>query len=408
MKNHKAIYISNNDDKVQLIERISSGITFEDVTNLKPALFSEITLNKFIEEEIIHGHFGVETETKNSLLHSSEGERKKALLDYIISQNPDYIIADNIFGNLDVEKQVAIEKTFAYLSSKTLIIQITNRKEEILAFIKNTYKLEGKTLVTFNHKEITNTSTSLSFVEALPQPYRPISENINPLVKFNKVSVNYSDRPILNAISWEIKRGEFWQLIGANGSGKSTMLSMIYGDNPKAFGQDITLFGVKKGSGESVWDIKRKIGYFSSEMLRGFKRLDSIGNMIVSGFFDSVGLYKEPTNEQIKITEQWLHVLKMYDIRKQSFLDLSKGHQRLVLIARAMVKHPPLLILDEPTNGLDDFDAKLFSELINKIAKETDTAILYVSHRKEAGLNPSFIYQLTQNPTGSTGKQETA
>ncbi|MDO7171234.1 ATP-binding cassette domain-containing protein [Mariniflexile sp. AS56] len=405
MKNHIAIYITNNDDKLQLIERIRSGMTFEDLKHLKHALFSEITLNKFIEEEMIHGHFDVLTETKNSLLHSSEGERKKALLNHIIAQKPDYIIADNVFGNLDVEKQAAIQKTLTDLSSSTRIIQITNRKEEILPFIETTYKLQDAALVVFNRTETASTNEAINFVEALPQPYRPISEHINPLVKFNKVSVSYQERGILNGITWEIKRGEFWQLLGANGSGKSTMLSMIYGDNPKAYGQDITLFGVKKGSGESVWDIKRNIGYFSSEMLRGFKRLDSIGNMVVSGFFDTVGLYKTPTNEQIKITEQWLHVLHMYDIRKQSFLDLSKGHQRLVLIARAMVKHPPLLILDEPTNGLDDFDAKLFSELINKIAKETDTAILYVSHRKEAGLNPSFIYQLTPNPTGSTGKQ---
>ncbi|MEN3322275.1 ATP-binding cassette domain-containing protein [Mariniflexile soesokkakense] len=405
LKNHIAIYISNNDDKLQLVERIITGTAFENLTNLKHALFSEITLNKFIEEEIIHGRFDVVTETKNSLLHSSEGERKKALLNHIISQNPDYIIADNVFGNLDAEKQATIEKTLIELSRKTLIVQITNRKEEILSFIEKSFKLQDDNLIAFNQEEVSNTTEALNFVEAFPEPYRPISEHINPLVKFNKVSVSYQERPILNAISWEIKRGEFWQLLGANGSGKSTILSMIYGDNPKAYGQDIMLFGVKKGSGESVWDIKRKIGYFSSEMLRGFKRLDSIANMIVSGFFDSVGLYKAPTNEQIKITEQWLHVLQMYPIRKQSFLELSKGHQRLVLIARAMVKHPPLLILDEPTNGLDDFDAKLFSELINKIAKETDTAILYVSHRKEAGLIPDFIYQLTPNRNGSTGRQ---
>ncbi|HMQ45558.1 MAG TPA: ATP-binding cassette domain-containing protein, partial [Mariniflexile sp.] len=112
----------------------------------------------------------------------------------------------------------------------------------------------------------------------------------------------------------------------------------------------------------------------------------------------------EPTNAQIKITEQWLHVLQLFHLRKQPFLSLSKGHQRLVLIARAMVKQPPLLILDEPTNGLDDFDVALFTALINKIAKETDTAILYVSHRKEAGLNPDFIYELTTSDQGSTGK----
>ena len=404
MIKHLAIYITNSDDKPKLIELIVTGNILELGNHLKPAIFSELTLNAFIDEEIRHGHFNVITETKNSLLQSSEGERKKALLNHIISQKPDYLIVDNVFGNLDVAKQAEIQHTLTNLSHKTPIIQITNRLGDMLPFVQETYQLQGDALVAFNPNQVINTKESLTFVEALPKAYRPISQAINPLIKFDRVSVAYNDRPILNAISWEIQTGEFWQLIGANGSGKSTMLSMIYGDNPKAYGQDITLFGVKKGSGESVWDIKKKIGYFSSEMLRGFKRLDSIGNMIVSGFFDSVGLYKEPTNEQVKITQQWLHVLNMFHIRKNNFLSLSIGHQRLVLIARAMVKQPPLLILDEPTNGLDDADAKLFTELINKIATETDTAILYVSHRKEAGLKPGFIYELTAHPTGSTGK----
>ncbi len=220
------------------------------------------------------------------------------------------------------------------------------------------------------------------------------------------MNVIYGERTIIKDICWEIKAGEFWQLVGPNGSGKSTILSLISGDNPKAFLQDITLFGVKKGSGESVWDIKKKIGYFSSELMRGFMRADSIKNMILSGFYDSIGLYKFPTDRQILLAHQWLHLLGMYRIKDSSFLDLSIGHKRLVLIARAMVKHPPLLILDEPTNGLDDNDVALFSELINKIASESETAILYVSHRKEAGvLNPDFIYELLPNQTGSRGRQ---
>ena len=401
---HTAIYISNKDDKPQLIEHIIHGNSIVNLSNLKGALFSEITLSLFIEEEIIHGHFDVQTATKNSLLHSSEGERKQALLQHLISKKPEYLIVDNVFGNLDILKQAAIQKTLTDLSASVKIIQITNRIAEILPFIDKTYQLKDGNLLEFNTIEASKSKNAITFVEALPKPYQPVSEPINPLIKFNKVSVAYGERPILNAISWEIKHGEFWQLIGANGSGKSTILSMIYGDNPKAYGQDINLFGIKKGSGESVWDLKRKIGYFSSEMLRGFKRLDAVGNMIVSGFFDSVGLYKEPSNAQIKITEQWLHVLQLFHLRKQPFLSLSKGHQRLVLIARAMVKQPPLLILDEPTNGLDDFDVALFTALINKIAKETDTAILYVSHRKEAGLNPDFIYELTTSDQGSTGK----
>jgi molybdate transport system ATP-binding protein len=386
---------------------VISGQFIHELSNLKGALFSEITLNTFIDEEIRHGRFEVETKTKNSLQKSSEGERKQALLKHIISQNPDYIIVDNVFGSLDVKAQIDIEKTLVDLSQKTRIIQIENRKNNILSFIKTVYKLQDKNLVEFDSSKKTKDKFAAKrFIQALPKSFDTEKQNYKSLVEFHNVSVSYGDRPILKNITWEIKSGEFWQLIGPNGSGKSTILSMIFGDNPKAYGQDITLFGIKKGSGESVWEVKNKIGYFSSDMVRGFVRSDAIGNMMVSGFFDSIGLYKTPTNAQIKLVHQWLHVLDMFDIRKQPFLSLSNGHQRLVLIARAMVKNPPLLILDEPTNGLDDIDAELFTTLINKIAIESNTAILYVSHRKEENLKPDFIYELIPENRGSIGVEK--
>lgn len=169
--------------------------------------------------------------------------------------------------------------------------------------------------------------------------------------------------------------------------------------------QDMTLFGMKKGSGETVWDIKKNIGFYSSEMLRGFKRRDTIESMIVSGFLDSIGLYKYPTDVQLRIARAWLKLLKMEHIKDKSFQFISNGHKRLVLIARAMVKHPPLLILDEPTNGLDDHDARIFAELVNKIAKESNTTIIYVSHRKEDYITPDFIYELVPSETGSIGRK---
>lgn len=404
MKTHIAVYISNKEDKNQIIERIINGLLLDDFSNLKGAIFSEITLNQFIQEEIIHEHFNVVTNTNNSLQKSSEGERKKALLNHLVSQNPEYLIADNVYGNLDTSAQAEMEHTLNQLSLKIPIIQITNRVEDVLFFITEIYQFEDNAFIQIDDVSLLKNNTQSFFVESLPKYKTSNLKAINPLVTFKNVSVSYGERPILSTINWEIKSGEFWQLLGTNGSGKSTMLSMITGDNPKAFLQDITLFGMKKGSGETVWDIKSNIGYFSSEMLRGFKRLDSIGNMIVSGFFDSVGLYNTPTNEQISIAQQWLYALNMYEIRKQDFLSLSIGHQRLVLIARAMVKQPPLLILDEPTNGLDDNDAQLFVQLVNKIASETNTAILYVSHRQEVGLKPDFVYELTPSENGSIGR----
>jgi molybdate transport system ATP-binding protein len=224
------------------------------------------------------------------------------------------------------------------------------------------------------------------------------------LVQFNNVSVSYEERCILKNINWQINKGEFWQLIGPNGSGKSTLLSMITGDNPKAYNQNLILFGRKKGTGETVWDIKAKIGYVNALMTHYFERRDTIENMVISGLNDSIGLYIKPSEVQIHLADEWLKLIGLYDQRKKVFVDLSAGKQRLVMIARAMIKHPPLLILDEPTTGLDDHDAMVFTTLVNKIAAETNTAIIYVSHRKESGLSPDFIYELLPNEEGSIGK----
>ncbi|MBC3758619.1 ATP-binding cassette domain-containing protein [Hyunsoonleella sp. SJ7] len=368
-------------------------------------MFSDIAVEKFIEEELRHGRFDIRTKTKNSLKNSSEGERKRALLNHILTQKTaDYVLLDNVFDCLDIEAQTRIKLALEQLSQSVRIIQIATRRRDILAFIDKVYLVENEEVQPLNNQKASSQNAKTYFVKALPRPYVLESRVPNPLIKLNKVCVNYGGRPIVKDINWEVKPGEFWQLIGPNGSGKSTILTLISGDNPKGFLQDMILFGMKKGSGETVWDIKKNIGFFSSEMLRGFKRRDSIEKMIISGFLDSIGLYKVPSERQINIAHEWLELLNMVHIKDKSFQSLSNGHKRLVLIARAMVKHPPLLILDEPTNGLDDNDAQLFAELVNKIASESHTAIIYVSHRKEAHIRPSFIYELIPSATGSIGK----
>lgn len=403
MFKHIAIYSSNSENKKQLHNAIVSGVLIPELSTLKGAFFTEITLSKFLQEEVIHGNFSVETETSNSLLNSSEGERKRALLKHVLANNTvDYLVIDNVFDCLDIKTQANVEVLLNELRKTVRIIQIAARKRDILPFIETIYKVENGKLKIFDITSVKRDDNY--FIADLPKPYKTENEDYNPLIKLNHVNLSYGDRPILQDVSWEIKPNEFWQLRGPNGSGKSTILSLISGDNPKGYMQDMTLFGMKKGSGETVWDIKKYIGFYSSEMLRGFKRRDSIESMIVSGFLDSIGLYQYPTNVQLKIARAWLRLLKMDAIKDKSFYYLSNGHKRLVLIARAMVKHPPLLILDEPTNGLDDHDAQIFAELVNKIAKESNTSIIYVSHRKEEYIEPDFIYELVPGKMGSTGQ----
>lgn len=180
---------------------------------------------------------------------------------------------------------------------------------------------------------------------------------------------------------------------------------MITGDNPKAYGQDLILFGQKRGSGESIWDIKKKIGYITPSITTLFRGWNTVEKMVISGLVDSIGLYKKPTEMQKRLAGEWINLIGLKELKHTRFSTLSEGQQCMVLIARAMIKHPPLLILDEPSHGLDDYNASILSALINKISEEGKTTIIYVSHRKEPGLKPKDIYELVPTKNGSFGRK---
>jgi molybdate transport system ATP-binding protein len=402
---HCAIYVPGNLNKDKVVQDIYTNrmsIPGYVLHHLKVALYSATALYNFIAEELIHEHFDVATENKISLTTSSGGQQKKALLNHLLTQKWDCIIIDDVFDHLDTAAQQQIIITLHELSGNTGIIQILNRKKDILPFIKDIYTVQNNSMIAGLHEN--EIQPADSFKGIIPPPLQRCPIQQNPLVQFTDVSVSYNDVPVVKNICWQINKGEFWQLIGPNGSGKSTLLSMIYGDNTKGYGQNIILFGQRKGSGESVWDIKEKVGYFSSSLTQQFQRMDSLEQMIVSGFNDSIGLYLKPTDVQLKLAAQWLQLLHIYNVKQHPFINFSLAQQRLVLIARAMVKHPRLLILDEPTAGLDDASIALFTSLANKIAAESNTAIIYVSHRAEKSLLPHAIFELIPGTDGSVGK----
>ncbi|MCW2118859.1 ATP-binding cassette domain-containing protein [Flavobacterium sp. 7A] len=368
----------------------------------KGILFSDLAIEKFIEKEYQYDSVEAAPDTHRQLRTFSSGERKKAFLKYCISQNPDFIILDNPMDHLDHNSRKELVLQLEQLAQEIVLIQIVNRTEDQLAFIPT-------------KRQIIDNSFALQALETISTaPLVPLNKVPNPieivdcpdpiLIQMNNLKVSYNEKPILNGINWTIKKGEFWQLIGPNGSGKSTILSLITGDNPKGYGQDLYLFGKKKGSGESIWDIKKNIGQFSSAMMDLYQKKHTTEQMILSGFFDSIGLYIQPSNLQVKIALEWLSFLNMEALRKTPFINLSVGQQRVIMIIRAVVKHPPLLILDEPTEGLDDENVALVTQLISHLARETNIAIIFVSHRIEKLLAPNSILELTPKPTGSEGK----
>jgi molybdate transport system ATP-binding protein len=181
-------------------------------------------------------------------------------------------------------------------------------------------------------------------------------------------------------MNWDVNAGEKWALSGDNGSGKSTLLSLICADNPQSYACDISLFGYRRGSGESIWDIKKRIGYVSPEMHRGYQKNLPAIDIVASGLHDSVGLYKRPQPEQMSICEWWMDIFGIAGLKDKSFMQLSSGEQRICLLARAFVKDPELLILDEPLHGLDTFNRRRVKRIVEAFCRRRDKTLIMVTH----------------------------
>jgi len=409
-KKHWAIFMNNTSDKSHLIDGLLNRpavMGFKELNGLRGSLFSKLALEQFMDEEERHGIKTITSDTTQSLTTRSSGEQKKALLKHVLKSNTQFIILDNPLDNLDTVSQEDFKHQLQKIAQHTSIVQLISRTSDLLPFVNTFARLENMDLKFYSTvKEARISNSSYNINGTIPFPIKKMDFEGDVLIELKNVNVSYSGKPILNNIRWQIQKGSFWELRGKNGSGKTTLLSMITGENPKGYGQNLHIFGQKKGSGESVWDIKKQIGYFTPAMTDKFMGYHTVENMLISGLTDSIGLYVRPSEAQTRLAKKWLELIGMWNKKDSLFHDLTMGQKRLVMTVRAMVKHPLLLILDEPTAGLDDASASLFVTLVNKFAQESDTAIVFVSHRKEERLRPDFIYSLETSSFGSTGHIE--
>jgi len=199
-------------------------------------------------------------------------------------------------------------------------------------------------------------------------------------VEMKNVNIQYNGIPILENINWKVRKGERWCVTGHNGSGKSTLFSLISADNPQAYANDIYLFGKKRGSGESIWDIKKNIGYVSPELHLFFEKSETVFNAVASGLYDTIGLFRHVPDADRKTVENWLSIIGIENLKDKRLHQLSLGEQRTVMLTRALVKSPPLLILDEPCQGLDKFQTQRFKAIVDAICASSSTTLIYVSH----------------------------
>lgn len=324
----------------------------------------------------------------------SSGETRKYQLTRTLLKEPRVLIMDNPFIGLDAETRDQLKNLLTDLSRERALqmILVLSKTDDIPDFITHVVEVRDMTVAP-------KQTISEYYENRRPYPARVLSEekekailglpyndkeyNTDEVVKMNAVSIRYGERTILDKLDWTVKNGERWALSGQNGSGKSTLLSLVCADNPQSYACDIELFGVPRGSGETIWDIKKHIGYVSPEMHRAYLRDLPAVRIVASGLKDSVGLYVKPTEEEYGICRFWMDIFGLKGLEERTFLKLSSGEQRLVLLARAFVKDPELLILDEPLHGLDNRNRRLVKDVIETFCRRRNKTMIMVTHYQE-------------------------
>ena len=324
----------------------------------------------------------------------STGESRKVMLVRALSCKPQLLLLDEPFEGLDIDTFALLQDYLQELALQVPMIMVLNRFDEIPAFITHIAYMEQGQLLHQIDKQDTEAynnlyqllhlkTTELSVPACDPLSSIPKLDPSQPLVRLTDLTIKYDEFVLIDKLNWTIEPNQHWQLSGPNGAGKTAVLSIITGDHPQCYNNDILVFGFQRGQGESIWQIKQFIGYVSTALQWEYRVQISLRNVIISGFYDSIGLYSKASDRQKSIADQWLALLGMSDRADQPFQKLSYGDQRLLLIARAMVKHPPLLILDEPCLGLDDINRQLVLALIEKICAGSETAVIYVNHHPQ-------------------------
>lgn len=411
----------------------------DEVTTTRDVIFSGILANRALssadEKKCVEiaDLLSIRHLLHRSITSLSTGEIRKALIARALMKSPKLLILDEPFDGLDETSRQTLTESIHHLMTGSLrVILVVHRLEEILPHITHVLFVKDGQLFMQGPKDEILTSENISQLygcqlqlEKNDGGYRvsygiekkePIDTGLlceerhqdlpEILIEMRDTTVQYDGRVVLDQLNWVVKRGENWAILGPNGSGKSTILRLILGENLQGYANQITLFGKRKGTGETLWEIKKRIGAVSSELQVQYRKKMSAYDVIASGFYDSIGLYQYPTPEQKEIVDRWIQILRIEDIAHRPYHQLSYGQKRLILLARAMVKSPVLLIVDEPCHGLDIPNRKRVLEILERIG-HTQTNLLYVTNHKDEILNcVTHVIRIHKGRVLSQGKKE--
>ena len=329
------------------------------------------------------------------LISVSNGERQKIQLARALAHPMRLLILDEPFAGLDAATRAHFHAVLERLMDSPLrVLLIATRIEDLPRHVTHLLCVsQCRVLAAGRRADILRLPQvkrlfpppGNSMTAAPPgRPRKPSRGPVPPeLVRLRDATVRYGDNVILRGINWTVRAGESWALLGPNGSGKTTLLSLILGDNPQVYANNVSVFGVPRGSGESVWDIKARIGWVSPELHLHFNRSATCFQVVASGFDDTVGLFRSPSRREAAAVRRCLARFRLLPFAHAPLFALSAGLQRMVLLARALVKQPRLLILDEPCQGLDAAHRNSFIGAVDALIRTGAATVIYVTHRRD-------------------------
>jgi molybdate transport system ATP-binding protein len=326
------------------------------------------------------------------LIQLSNGENKRVQLAIALLNTPDFLILDNPFLGLDVEGRATLHGIINQLPQKGIQLLLITNPHELPEAITHVAQLDKGNWVYKGEKagfdpgdQPQHTKLDIAILENLRKTAANTADtsDFTFAIRMIDTTIRYGENTILQNINWTVKKGERWNVSGPNGAGKSTLLSLVTADNPQAYANEIYLFDKRRGTGETIWDIKKKIGFVSPELHLYFDTGATTAAVIASGLFDTIGLFRTLNEEQEAAVENWIQLLSLQPFRNRRFAQLSTGQQRMVLLARALIKNPPMLILDEPCQGLDDQQTLQLRDIVTTLCETFGTTLIYVSHYQQ-------------------------
>ncbi len=358
--------------------------------------------------EMVAAKLGISDYLRRDIKSLSIGERSKALIARALIKDPQLLILDEPFEGLDLLSRKSMAAVIDQLMQDTMrVILITHRFNEIapnishILFLRNgevlhvgkkedifkpkvireVYEIEAETRPNAHDRIIHNISAVAEMTRRVNPDTRPQTEQT--LIEMKNVTIKYGAARVLDGFNWTMKSKQNWAICGPAGSGKTTVLKLVLGEILQAYANEIYLFGKKKGTGESIWDIRKQVGYISSELQLRYPKHCTVLDTVCSGFFDSYGLYQRCSLDQIALAREWTKLFDVESLIDKNFGHLSHGQKQLILIARAMVKSPVLLMLDGPCDGLDIKNRTKILEIIDLIGHSTDTNLIYIPSMEE-------------------------